>query len=104
MTLQDLIDIAREWNIEPDRVGVPDLEWIDDGAGRVGFVTMTDIDRMTTPDPDPDERVYASGDPTVDPDHDGIDWADHEPTDEPADDGPPHPQGTEKLSPEGNPA
>lgn len=97
MTLQDLIDIAREWNIEPDRVGVPDLEWVDDGAGRVGFVTMTDIDRMTTPDPDPDE--LAPGDPT--------DRASHEPTepaDEPADDGPPHPQGTEKLSPEGNPA
>lgn len=86
MTLQDLIDIAHEWNIDPDRVGVPDLEWVDDGSGRVGFAGMTDIDRMTTPDPDPDERVFAPGDPTD--------------TDEPADDGPPHPQGTDTTGDE----
>jgi hypothetical protein len=90
VTLRDLIDIAREWNIAPDRVGVPDLEWVDDGAGRVGFVTMTDIDRMTSPDSEPVDRVYAPGDPTD--------------TENVEDAGPPHPQGTDKLSPEGNPA
>ena len=82
MNLQDLMDIAAEWGVDADRVGVPGLTWIDDGSGGFCFAAWAyGEDRAA----DADQEQYTNVDTS-----DGA--------------APPHPQGTGKLSPDGNPA
>jgi len=94
MTLQDLMDIVAGWGVDADQVKIrvrvsddfydtddPDVVWVDDGDGGLWLSIHADpvgiVGHVHVPAPEPEGG-----------------WP--RPT--------PHPQGTDKLNQEGNPA